>query len=139
MIKQPPGIGKTKLAEHYISKCFLENKTEIIIFATDKNLLALNTYRWVKDVLDESRRGFYGDFLIPLNSQIVSERGTMAYEISRSDPQYGGNAYFNFLRDSFYEGPVAVFTTLFYYNCPFDLHVLELRRKEWVLDKLRYS
>ena len=45
MIKQPPGIGKTKLAEHYISKCFLENKTEIIIFATDKNLLALNTYR----------------------------------------------------------------------------------------------
>ena len=26
LIKQPPGTGKTKLIEHYISKCFLENK-----------------------------------------------------------------------------------------------------------------
>lgn len=110
MIKQPPGTGKTKLAESYIAKCFLENKAEVIVFATDKNLLAIDSYNSVKNTLNGTRN----DYLIPLNSQTASESGTMAYCISRVDPAGGGNMYFNFLKENAYVGPVAIFTTPVY-------------------------
>lgn len=109
MIKQPPGTGKTKLAEHYIVNSFLEKKAEVIIFATDNNLLALDSYNSVKGALN----GSHNDFLVPLNRQTASEVGTMAYEISRPDP-LGGNMYFEFLKEDNYTGPVAIFTTPVY-------------------------
>lgn len=105
LIKQPPGKGKTSLVEAYIAKTFRENKREVIIITTDKNLLALDSYRASKDA------GIFEDYLVLLNSQSASEKGTLGYDISRPDTQYGGNVYFNKIKNSIYEGPIAIFTT----------------------------
>ena len=72
LIQQPPGTGKTSLIEAYISGAFRENKKEVIIFATDKNLLALDSYRAVLENVKTEE-----DYLVLLNSQTTSEKGTL--------------------------------------------------------------
>jgi GTPase SAR1 family protein len=106
LIQQPPGTGKTSLIEAYISGAFRENKKEVIIFATDKNLLALDSYRAVLENVKTEE-----DYLVLLNSQTASEKGTLGYDITKPDTKRGGNTYFNGLKDSLYGGPVAIFTT----------------------------
>ena len=62
--------------------------------------------------------------IVLLSSQTSSEKGTLGYDISRPDTQYGGNVYFNKIKNSLYEGPIAVFTTPSYITTTYPSYFL---------------
>jgi hypothetical protein len=107
-----PGTGKTKTSEHFIIESFSrEDKSvesgEVIIFASDKNLLARASYNPVVAALGNK----FIDYLVLLNQQESLVHDSNGFKISQHDSKKGGNLYFSSLEAQDYDGPIALFTT----------------------------